>query len=326
MKYLITVIMLLFIFSCQQERLKKIDLTDDTYIVFADSSKSAEIVTQADDYSEMLSTYDRSAGMLTDKPVTKEQYNAHLAKNVRGWDSVQVARFTQIVNDLPVKLNTLKLDLPQEIFLIKTTSQEVGGVSVAYTRQNAIMFTPQTLNEKDDRLEDILIHEIFHVYSRHNLDKRNALYNIIGFSQSNDIKLPTEWDERRITNPDAPTMNTIIELESDDSLITVTPLTFAQNPIYDTSKPGGIFQSFSFQLMEVKKENNKWLPRILGGNPVLHSPRDLQDFWKKIGRNTNYIIHPEEIMASNFVHLIKDKKDLPNPEIIEKMRKVLQPW
>ena len=34
--------------------------------------------------------------------------------------------------------------------------------------------------------------------------------------------------------------------------------------------------------------------------PVLLDPEDLPDYHRRIGRNTNYIIHPDEILADNF--------------------------
>jgi hypothetical protein len=35
------------------------------------------------------------------------------------------------------------------------------------------------------------------------------------------------------------------------------------------------------------------------------------------------VIHPEEILADNFALLILDERNLPSPEIIEKMRLIL---
>ena len=35
------------------------------------------------------------------------------------------------------------------------------------------------------------------------------------------------------------------------------------------------------------------------------------------------IIHPEEVLADNFKHLVTGKKDLPDPEIVDRMRALL---
>jgi hypothetical protein len=43
----------------------------------------------------------------------------------------------------------------------------------------------------------------------------------------------------------------------------------------------------------------------------------------RIGRNTEYIIHPEEILADNFVLLVNGAK-APSPEILQKLDAVLR--
>jgi hypothetical protein len=48
------------------------------------------------------------------------------------------------------------------------------------------------------------------------------------------------------------------------------------------------------------------------------------DFQEKIGRNTTYIIHPEEILADNFVHLVRQREKLATPRIVEELQKVLE--
>ena len=44
----------------------------------------------------------------------------------------------------------------------------------------------------------------------------------------------------------------------------------------------------------------------------------------QIGDNTKYIIHPEEILADNFVFLLDGRIDLPTPRVVEAMGNVLQ--
>ena len=52
------------------------------------------------------------------------------------------------------------------------------------------------------------------------------------------------------------------------------------------------------------------------GQPVLHTPAEIAGYIEKIGQNTQYIIHPEEILADNFTLAIEPKENLPNPEIV----------
>jgi hypothetical protein len=44
---------------------------------------------------------------------------------------------------------------------------------------------------------------------------------------------------------------------------------------------------------------------------------------EQIGRNTEYVIHPEEVLADNFALLVLKKANVPSPEILQKMREVL---
>lgn len=321
MKKVLLLVFAVLSISCAQKG-ERVSLTPKTVVVFADSALAASVVTSEDDYTRLISAYEKSAGMKTDKPVSYKDYMTHLAKNVRKWKKGEIEKFTGICEKAGLALNGLNLNLPQEIILIKTTSQEFGGVTVAYTRQNAVMFTEPILSSP--KLYNIFLHEIFHIYTTLNPEIKEKLYAIIGFRQVNEIRMPEELNERRITNPDAPALNTIIDLEIEGEVKTLTPLLYAKNPVYDTTKPGGIFQSMSFQMMAVEEKDGKWQPVFMDGNPVLYDPHDLKEYFNKVGRNTSYIIHPEEIMASNFDLLVTGAKDLPNPEIIDAFREVLK--
>jgi hypothetical protein len=46
-------------------------------------------------------------------------------------------------------------------------------------------------------------------------------------------------------------------------------------------------------------------------------------FYEQVGRNTEYIIHPEEILADNFAMLVMGDQNVPSPEILRKVQGVL---
>ena len=54
---------------------------------------------------------------------------------------------------------------------------------------------------------------------------------------------------------------------------------------------------------------------------LLLKPDDVPDYFAKIGRNTGYIIHPEEVLAENFVLLVRGKSDVPTPRKSEESTK-----
>jgi hypothetical protein len=62
----------------------------------------------------------------------------------------------------------------------------------------------------------------------------------------------------------------------------------------------------------------------VNGKPIIYNIEDITGFFEQVGRNTDYILHPEEIMADNFAFTLIGSKGLPNPEIIEKVKKILK--
>ncbi len=63
---------------------------------------------------------------------------------------------------------------------------------------------------------------------------------------------------------------------------------------------------------------------LVDGQPVLLDPQAVPGYHEQIGRNTKYIIHPEEVLADNFVFLINGRIDLPTQQVVEHMGEVLQ--
>ncbi len=316
-------ILAFLLFITASTSLRAMELIDGTQLIFADSLTAAGLVIMDDDYMQRISAYDRGASMRTDRPVSMAEYKQHLARNVRNWPDSLKAMFRQFARNHQAALAALRLNLPPEIILIRTSGDEVGGVNVAYTRMNTIVYTDLMLRGAPRQaIENTFIHEIFHVYSRHNRDKRARFYKIIGFETGPELTLPREWFERHITNPDAPEMNSYATLRTEEGELRVTPFIYATEPVYDVSKPGGIFQSLRFVLLRVEEKNGVITPVMEKGQPLMINAYKTPAFWEMIGTNTNYVIHPEEIMASNFTFLVTGKKGLPNPGIIEQMRRI----
>jgi hypothetical protein len=57
---------------------------------------------------------------------------------------------------------------------------------------------------------------------------------------------------------------------------------------------------------------------------VLFEPSQVPGFSEQVGQNTKYIIHPEEILADNFVFLLNGRINLPSPRVVESMGRILQ--
>ena len=77
--------------------------------------------------------------------------------------------------------------------------------------------------------------------------------------------------------------------------------------------------------MALEAQGKTRVPQLKDGEPVLFQPREEKSFLKQIGSNTNYIFHPDEILADNFVHLIFRRKELKTPSIVKSMKGLLSP-
>ena len=57
-------------------------------------------------------------------------------------------------------------------------------------------------------------------------------------------------------------------------------------------------------------------------------PHELEGLYERVGRNTDYLVHPEEIVAENFAlialeSLIGLRAPLPSPEVAERIRSLV---
>jgi hypothetical protein len=64
-------------------------------------------------------------------------------------------------------------------------------------------------------------------------------------------------------------------------------------------------------------------PLYDGPSPILLDVRQVSGFMEQVGENTDYIIHPEEILADNFALLLLKDRAVRTPDVLNKMRAVL---
>jgi hypothetical protein len=148
---------------------------------------------------------------------------------------------------------------------------------------------------------------------------------LIGFQECPPIELPEDLQRRKITNPDAPTVNCVTQLTRDDRTLYLAPLLLSRHDIGELPRDTTIFRELDFRLMVVEPAPAGWRVAVDEDRPLLYEPRNFPEWWSKIGRNTRYIIHPEEILADNFVHVILAGKRLPDPWLVERMAALLRP-
>jgi hypothetical protein len=301
----------------------EIPLGPGTVVRFADVAEGVAALTRRDDYIQRLSPFDRQVRPRTDRDVSTEELLAFIGRNVAPWSDAEIQKLTPLVEELAKKAAPWKLPLPPVVLLVKTTGLEEGRA--AYCRGPAIVLPQNMIDGPVGRLHSILPHELFHVVSSHNPKLRDALYASIGFHPSNDVALPGELAARKITNPDAPMNDHYITVAQDGRRLDLVPVLFSKAPRYDAALGGNLFAYLTFRLMQVEDDGQGLKrPVLAGGQPVLLDAASVPGYHDQIGRNTRYIIHPEEVLADNFVFLLEGRIDLPTPRVLEQMGKILQ--
>lgn len=299
-----------------------VPLVGETVVRFATVEEGAAVLAQRDDYIRNLSPFDRQVRPRTDRDVTEQEFVSFLAGHARPWTEAEIARFTPMLTNLGAKLAPWKLKLPPVILLVKTSGQEEGGA--AYCRGAAIVLPQTMIDNPRNNLAKILPHEVFHVLSNQNPALRQALYATIGFRPCNEVTLPEPWAARKITNPDAPRNDYYLVADWQGRPTEWMPVLVSKSPRYDAARGGSLFAYLDFKLLQLVDDNGAKRAAMVNGAPLLVEPDSVPGYAEQIGANTKYIIHPEEVLADNFVFLLDGRIDLPTPRIVEGMGKVLQ--
>lgn len=297
-------------------------LTDQCVVRFASGEQGIAAITAEDRFTQSLSRFDLQARLGTADEPTLKQWEKLIAAEVQEWDADGRSRMTAAVESVRERLAKLALPLPDEIYLINTSGKEEGHA--AYCRGKHIVIPDVVLTRDPTQIESLLIHELFHVISNQHPELRAELYAIVGFQQCQEIAIHPSLKDRRITNPDAPSIDCVIKLQEGGKVVRAAPILYSSTKDFDPQKKGGMFAHLMFKLMVVVPDGRGWKAADQGGRAVVLDPKGLPDFHEKIGRNTNYIIHPEEILADNFVHLVRRREKLATPRIVEDLRRVLE--
>jgi hypothetical protein len=295
-------------------------LTEGTTILFATPERGREILCRRDDYVERLSPFDRSARLKTAEPVSEEAYLAYVGMQLLPWNASEREKVLAVIRELNDPLDALRLPLPVQLVMIKTTGREEGGA--AYTRANAIVLTESHLRREPDDLKRLICHELFHVMSRADPSVRDGLYAAIGFRRCGEPPLPAALRQRQITNPDAPVNDHCIDVVIDGTRRTVVPVLVSESERYDPARGGEFFEYLRLRFLAVEEDTAAGTsePLQLRGQLLLVPVTELRGFFEQVGRNTGYIIHPEEILADNFAHLMMNTPNLESPQIVSRMR------
>ena len=286
--------------------INKHSLSAEYEVIFLDEIAAAEAITtdEAEGFFNKITPLDMKIQMkdnsYTSEEVIKIDYIKHLKSSVKSISESEEIAIRKVIHQAFLMSSTIAKDIfPKKIEIIKTNMNHYGA-SVFYTRENRIIIPENLLRrELDQEFSNAILKQIFHIYLRYNYWKRIELYNAIGFEPLNVLEVPTTLKKRILLNPNgiAPT---IIHHISDNS-----GEEFSAVPIIYTDEKQEVFRNLSFYStinFALYKVEHGELMTTIDGNSTIDMP-SITNFYEQIGTNTTYIIHPNEILADNFVLL-----------------------
>ena len=201
------------------------------------------------------------------------------------------------------------------VFVKSTMEEELGADGVThgtqiYLSEDELDFANEAWDLASESFTELVAHEIFHCITRSSPKFRSDVYKIIHFTvQDQEYELPPCVREYFISNPDVEHHN-------------------AWAPFIIHGQETNCFTAF-ITSRHFENEGETFFDTGItaliptDGSDVYYTESDAENFWDIFGRNTTYVIDPEECMADNFSLLISagpaGKEDKPpgSPEILE---------
>ena len=292
-------------------------------IVFASRNQARVILSSSDAYSQAMSDFDRAARLATARTVTEKEFLEFAGSAALEWDEEEKGAVRAALEELLPALARLALPLPPRVFMVKTSGAEDAGA--AYTRRNAVILSAQGAKTRGDALRRLLAHELFHVSTRVNPQLADALYAVIGFQRCGPVALPDALASRRITNPDAPKDEHCILVVAEGQKVWALPVLVSALSREELATQGSFLRHVFPLLLLVERAGPGAPAKPLDGNAGARVAKieDVAGFFDQVGRNTRYIIHPEEIVADNFMLLATGDGKVQSPEILAGIERVL---
>ena len=289
---------------------------------FADLKEAQKLYLSNTNYLNNLNKYDLEY-RVNKKNATLEEFKAFVVSQILEFTKEEKEIISKQIAEMEKILESQKMSLPfnEEITFIKSTQKEENG-SLAYTLGTQIYLGEKIFNYIESNnirqkfiVDALLWHELFHCITKANKTFRKDMYKIIHFTvMEKDFKIPDSIYEISISNPDVPHHDSYATFNIDGKNIDCYMVLAASKPF---NNPGdNFFNCIQFTIVPIDSQGEYYFPE------------DTQNFWEIFGKNTLYVIDPEECLADNFSYaLLKEKYceceidelNFANPEIIEKI-------
>lgn len=297
-----------------------------------------------DPFFRSLSVVDAELRLAEPLPDSTPQHRLMLLKklfsdSVMEWNDAEIEAITQACRYVLNESARWSTDfVPDQWRFVKTDGSEEA--QAAYTRHDVIVLPPGKLNpvvnqpapSARKRLARLVAHETSHVYSRLNPKQRDRLYERLGFEYVGPVRLGGFLEKRRITNPDGTLLAHVVRVRRPErGEFPAVLVMYSKSPRFDPLQGRRLFDYLQWKLFAVQKSGGGYeVERDAAGNPVGYSPMQVTGFFEKVGRNTRYIVHPDEILADNIALLLTGNhpggpaSPVANPKLLRDLGEILR--
>jgi hypothetical protein len=293
---------------------------------FASAQQGALILSTDDEYVQATAALERQAKMRSAKPVSTGDYLAYMGRTSQEWSESDKKVLLPHLLAVQSFAQQLVWQLPEPILIIRASAALEDNLP--HTRASAIVLPDAVFQNFPMSLQYLLVHELFHVLTRAHPDLKAKAYALFGFELCKKVLLDPVVSNLRITNPDAPLSEHSIALEHGGKKVHALPYIMFHS---DRVMPqDGFIRNLMVYWLFVERDSHGQCSASQGvWPPIGSSPMQMPDLFNKIGRNTQYLFHPEEIAAENVakLYMLETKqlatKDVATPAMIEQLKRLL---
>jgi hypothetical protein len=334
MRNLAVFIFLLVVGCTQAQNTVEQSLDKKHQVLFLGEEEAAEAILQDEAEGFFDKVTQTEMGIQMHEVIPEEEERAETLDDFRSFLKTEVLNFTKedqefvegVMDEAFHYCNDIHPSIfPERIRLIKIKTNHYGP-SVYYTREDIILIPADVLKQPNaSQFLDVMLHEIFHVYSRYHPEQKKELYGLIGFQAVDQLEIPEPVADRMLYNPDGINLNWTIQLDiKDKGKIWAIPAIVSTYSQYRPALPM-FFGYLRFGLFEATCEDDLSRCTMIGtedGFSTLDNTA-MGPYFKKIKDNTQYIIHPDEIMADNFVLVVMGRQQPKRTEHLSEAGKEL---
>lgn len=289
--------------------------------VFPTLKKAQALLTGNDEFLSQLTVTEMQLRMSepTDAKANREKVSSDFKNHLKGC-VVEVSdqgrgQLLHQVQKMKIKFIELGYGalFPEDLNFVFTNGKDELSGTLAYTLEHTIVLC------NGEKISDhLLAHELFHIISRFHPELRKDLYETIKFKTYKPLRDANDFLFSRITNPDAPRLDTVIELNGE--LVLPYDFDYTLSPADNCDK--GYFAKLATKGLIVRVGEDGHLKPIEPLRTI--SIKSNKEYQRKAQVGPGYIDSAEEIIAEyKFEKLVMNPSCIKDSPLLKTIHNIL---